>query len=64
LTTLEQAALSVLVVAGALVLLWLVSALVAVGVLYRAESPNRAPRRLRGLDDRRTDTDDASAVGQ
>ncbi len=53
-TTLEGAALGVLVVAGVLVLLWLASALVAVVLLYRAESPNRAPRWRRGFDDRRT----------
>ncbi len=53
-TTLEQAALSALVVAGVLALLWLLSGLVAVVLLYRAESPNRAPRWLRGSDDRRT----------
>ena len=53
-TTLEQAALSVLAVAGALVLLWLISALVAVVLLYRVESPNRVPRWLRGSDNQRT----------
>ncbi len=53
-TSLEGAALGVLVVAGVLVLLWLISALVAVVLLYRVESPNRAPWWLRRLDDRRT----------
>ena len=53
-TTLEQAALSVLAVAGALVLLWLISALVADVLLYRAEFPNRVPRWLRSADNQRT----------
>ncbi len=37
--TIARAALGVLVVAGGLVLLWLVGALVAVVLLYHAESP-------------------------
>lgn len=53
-TTLEQATLGVLGVAGVLVLLWLVSGLVAVVVVYRAESPNRAARWLRSFDNRQT----------
>ncbi len=52
--TLGEVAVGVLIAVGLFVLLWLVSALVAVVVVYRAESPNRAPRWPQGFDDRRT----------